>query len=115
MAPTRRADPIVNAFRSTERRDVHLWLVVLGVMVADVALTMYGLSAGLVERNPIALFGIEAVGYAVLAYLKVPAIVLGLAGWVFLSECARRLNLIGLAIPWAAASVINLWLIVGTT
>lgn len=114
MSSNSRVEPIVSAFRSTDRLDVQLWLFVLGVMVADVLLTVYGLATGLVEKNPVALFGIETVGYAVLAYLKVPALLLGLAGWVLLSETARRLNLMGLAIPWASASLVNLWLILGT-
>lgn len=83
-------------------------------MVADIVLTLAGFAAGLVETNPVALFGIETFGYAVLAYLKVPAILLGLLGWVVLSRTARRLNLIGLAIPWALAAAVNLCLIVDT-
>lgn len=107
------SDQVVRALRSTDRRDVHLWFVVLTVMVADIALTKYGLGTGLVEKNPIALLGLETGGYAVLAYLKVPALLLGVIGWVVLSEPWRRLNLVGLALPWAAASLLNLWLIAG--
>lgn len=97
-----------------DRRDRHLWLLVFGVMVGDVVLTRYGLDLGLIETNPIALFGIETFGHAVLAYLKVPAILLGIVGWVLLPEHQRRLNLIGLAIPWSLATAVNLWLIVDT-
>lgn len=102
-----------SAVRSTETRDVQLWLLVLATMVADIGLTLYGLRLGLVETNPIAIFGIETVGYAVLAYLKVPALLLGVAGWIVLPTTARRLNLIGLTLPWAAATLVNLWLILG--
>jgi len=93
--------------------DVHLWFIVLAVMVADITLTIYGLGLGLIETNPIALFGINTVGYAVLAYLKVPALLLGVVSCMVLSEQARRLTLIGLAMPWAAAVVVNFCLIYG--
>lgn len=101
------------ALPRTERRDVHLWFLVLGAMVADIGLTLVGLGMGLIETNPIALFGIETVGYAVLAYLKVPALLLGVVGWISLSRTARRLNLVGLALPWVAASLVNLFLVAG--
>lgn len=107
-------DSVGEAIRSTEPLDVQLWLLVLASMAADIALTLYGLRMGLVETNPIAIFGIETVGYAVLAYLKVPALLLGVVGWIVLPPGARRLNLVGLSLPWAGASLFNLWLILGT-
>lgn len=112
MQPSpRRAHSVADAFRSMDRLDVNLWLLVLAVMAGDVALTRYGLSVGLIETNPIALFGIDTFGYAVLAYLKIPAFLLGILGWVILPEHLRRLNLVGLALPWAVATAVNLWLI----
>ena len=115
MAHSRVTDPFRGGLPPAERTDVYLWLLVLGVMVVDIALTLVGLGVGLIETNPVALFGIETVGYAVLAYLKVPALLLGVVGWVTLSRPMRRLNLVGLAVPWAAASLINLSLIVSAT
>lgn len=80
-------------------------------MIFDIGLTIYGLESGLIERNPIAVVGMEMFGYAVLAFLKVPAILLGLIGWAILSPSLRRLNLIGLALPWVLAVLTNTWLI----
>lgn len=91
--------------------DIQLWLLVLTAMTLDIGLTIYGLERGLIERNPIAVFGIDTFGYAVLAFLKVPAIVFGVIGWVFLSPWERRLNLIGLGLPWIMAISLNSWLI----
>ena len=57
------------------------------------------------------LFGLETLGYAVLAFLKVPALLLGVIGWVYLLKATRRLNLLGLAMPWVAAVLLNGWLL----
>jgi hypothetical protein len=97
--------------RPVERRDFRLWALVIAAMVADIALTIYGLEQGLLERNPIVLFGLDVVGYAALAFLKVPALVLGFVGWVSLPRTFGRLNLVGLALPWLAAVLINVWVI----
>lgn len=97
--------------RPVERRDLHLWTLVIVAMVADIGLTLYGLERGLLERNPIVLFGLNTVGYAALAFLKVPALLLGFVGWVSLPRTFGRLNLIGLALPWFIAVGINVWVI----
>lgn len=99
------------AIDSTEPIDVHLWMLVLVVMMGDIILTLFGLGYGLIERNPIVLFGLETFGQSILAFLKVPALGIGLYGWVTLSPTMRRLNLVGLAIPWSMAVCVNSWLI----
>lgn len=96
----------------TTPQDVELWLVVLIVMALDIVLTLYGLERGLIEQNVIVVFGIETLGYAMLAFLKVPAIGLGVLGSLTLPETYRQLNLIGLATPWLWAVMVNLWMIV---
>ena len=102
---------INRAFESTAPIDIYLWLVVLIAMSLDIGLTIFGLQIGLIEQNPIALFGIRTFGYAVLAFLKVPAILIGFIGWVVLPPRYRRLNLVGLALPWVEAVIVNSWLI----
>ena len=99
------------AVASTEPRDIHLWLLVLLAMSLDIALTIYGLRIGLIERNPIVLFSVDMIGYSMLAFLKVPAIGIGFVGWFVLPKPARRLNLIGLSLPWFMAASVNAWLI----
>ena len=102
------------ALASTTKRDIEYWLLVLSAMTADIVLTLIGLGAGLIELNPIALFGINTFGYAILAFLKVPALMVGFYGWVMLPPPMRRLNLIGLAVPWCLAVMVNTWLIFQT-
>ena len=95
--------------------DVYLWMLVLTGMSLDIGLTVYGLEHGLIEQNPIAVFGMAIFGYAVLAFLKVPALLLGLVGWAVLSVEWRRLNLVGLALPWILAILTNSWLLLTAT
>ncbi|MFD1632649.1 hypothetical protein ACOZ4L_07630 [Haloplanus ruber] len=96
---------------SVERRDVHLWSLVIAAMLADIGLTVYGLQQGLLERNPILLFGLDVFGYAALAFIKVPALVIGVTGWFLLPTPSGRLTLVALAVPWIGAVGVNLWLI----
>lgn len=91
-----------------------LWSLVFVVMSLDVASTVAGLSLGLVEMNPVAVVGLDAVGVAALAVLKAPALAIGLVGWRTLSDPYRQLNLIGLAVPWLAAALTNCCLILAT-
>lgn len=100
---------------TANRVDIILWTVVFTAMIFDIVITIYGLHQGLIERNPIALLGINTIGYAVLAYLKVPAILIGFIGWVALPQPYRQLNLVGLSLPWVAAIMMNMWLIVSHT
>lgn len=100
-----------NAIESSERLDIQLWILVLIVMMGDIILTLFGLRFGLIELNPIVIFGLDTFGYAILAFLKVPALIIGFYGWVTLPPTMRRLNLLGLAIPWAMAVCVNSWLI----
>lgn len=87
-----------------------LWLVVLGAMVLDIATTAYGLSIGLVERNPAVRWALDAFGLAALPALKAGAVVIALA-------CRRAWPAhavvvpLGLAVPWSLAVGINLALI----
>jgi hypothetical protein len=82
---------------------------VIVAMLADIGLTIYGLKQGLLERNPVMLFGLDLFGYAALAFLKAPALLIGLAGWLLLPRHLGRLNLAGLAVPWIGAVGVNLW------
>lgn len=102
-------------FSTADRFDFALWTIVLTAMTLDILLTLYGLQQGLIELNPIALFGINTIGYTVLAFLKAPALLIGLIGWVILPKTYRQLNLLGLALPWIAAVITNTWLIISHT
>lgn len=98
--------------RYTELSDVELelWLIVLATLTLDLILTYMGLTAGLMEGNPIMGYAFEHVGFAVLGLVKV--LVLGTAGLA--REYAPQYGPViplGLAIPWLFASVVNYALI----
>lgn len=87
-----------------------LWLVVLAVLVLDVATTAYGLSVGLVERNPLVRGAIDSIGLVVLPVLKLGVVAVALACRRICPTYAFVVPL-GLAIPWTLAVGINLALI----
>lgn len=103
---------ILRRLDTTQPTDIYLWTIVLVAMTLDICLTVIGLRIGLIEQNPIALFGIRTFGYAVLAFLKVPALIIGFFGWIMLPPLYRQLNLVGLALPWVEAVIVNSWLII---
>ena len=90
--------------------ELGLWLVVFAALVLDVATTAYGLSIGLVERNPLVREGIDSVGLVALPVLKLAAVGVALACRRVWPAYAVVVPL-GLAIPWSLAVGINLALI----
>jgi len=78
-------------------------------MVADVALTAYGLRLGLTELNPVAAGLIAEVGrLPALALLKGSAVGVAVGGWIVLPADYRGLVPAGLTLPWAVATAVNL-------
>ncbi|RCU48717.1 hypothetical protein DU504_14600 [Haloplanus salinus] len=85
-----------------------LWLVAVVTLVADGALTVYGIRLGLTEVNPVAAGLIADVGIVpALAILKGSAVAVAGAGWVVMPADYRGLVPAGLVLPWAFASVVN--------
>jgi len=83
-----------------------IWTVALVALVLDTALTLYGLSIGLVERNPVVRAGLDAHGPVVLLVAKVAAVAVALAfrvSWPRLGLLAP----LSLAVPWCLAVGIN--------
>lgn len=94
------------------RRDVSdlelaLWVVALGALVMDVALTIYGLSIGLVERNPVVRGALESYGPVILVLAKAVAVAVALAFRVTWPRYAVFPPL-ALAVPWTLAAGVNL-------
>lgn len=85
-----------------------LWTVAVVAMLLDVGLTGYGLSAGLSEVNPIGRMALAALGPPGLLLAKLPVLALALAGWRVLPDTERWAVPVGLALPWSAAVVLNL-------
>ncbi|AXG10654.1 DUF5658 family protein [Haloplanus rubicundus] len=85
-----------------------LWIVAMTALVADGALTVYGIRLGLTEVNPVAAGLIADVGIVpALAILKGGAVAVAVIGWVVMPADYRGLVPAGLALPWAVASVVN--------
>ena len=87
-----------------------LWVLVCWALLLDVVLTAYGLSIGLVERNPLMRQALDAFGVAALAFAKAAAVAIALGFRVVWPEYAL-LAPIGLAIPWTIAVLVNAALI----
>jgi len=87
-----------------------LWVLVCWALLLDIVLTAYGLSIGLVERNPLMRQALDAFGVAALAFAKAVAVAVAIGFRVAWPEYAL-LAPIGLAIPWTTAVLINAALI----
>jgi hypothetical protein len=87
-----------------------LWVLVCWALLLDVVLTAYGLSIGLVERNPLMRQALNAFGVAALVFAKAAAVAVALGFRVVWPEYAL-LAPIGLAVPWTIAVLVNAALI----
>ncbi|ELZ22508.1 hypothetical protein C475_18388 [Halosimplex carlsbadense 2-9-1] len=83
-----------------------LWVLVCWALVLDIVLTAYGLSIGLVERNPLMRQALETFGLAALGLAKAGAVAVALVFRFLWPEYAIVAPL-GLAIPWILAVLIN--------
>lgn len=88
------------------------WHLVVVALIADISLTMYGRQLGLIELNPLARTVIETYGYGAMVPMKTIVVMIAVAAWTVLPKNQRWLAPLSVAIPWTAASLINLGLIV---
>lgn len=100
-------DGLATVFGNASDLELLLWAVVLGALLLDVGTTAYGLSAGLVERNPVMRHALDSFGLAALAIAKAGAVTFALAVRYAWPECALIVPL-GLAVPWLLATGINI-------
>ena len=91
--------------------EVGLWVVVAASLVGDVVTTFVGLHLGLAESNPIARSAIEGWGLLGMLALKAFAVGVALCCRPLLPRAYRPIIPAGLALPWAVAVVINLYMI----
>lgn len=87
------------------------WGLAVVVAVGDVVLTAQGVSAGLVESNPVAAWALGVGGVGGLVLLKGLALAVGVCGWLALPGRARAIAPLGLALPWTVAVAVNGWLL----
>jgi hypothetical protein len=93
--------------------DAWLWGFVAVALVLDVALTYYGLAAGLQEGNPLARSLFERYGVLPsMLLLKGAVVCVALLAYVSLPERYQPVVPLGIALPWFVASLINASLIV---
>jgi hypothetical protein len=95
------------------RHERWLWALVALSLLADVALTGYGLSQGLTEGNPVVRAAVADGGIGSLGLMKVAALGLGLSLWVRMSARERAVVPLGLCLPWAGAALVNASLLFG--
>ena len=90
--------------------ELMLWVLVCWALVLDIVLTAYGLSIGLVERNPLVRHALETFGVVALAFTKAAAVGIALffrSIWPEYAVVAPA----GLAVPWLVAVALNAILI----
>ncbi|ELY90113.1 DUF5658 family protein [Natrinema altunense] len=88
-----------------------LWGVVVLALAADIVTTFVGLRIGLSESNPAARGAIEGHGLAGMLALKAFAVGVGLICRLLLEHKYRPIVPAGLAVPWLAATVLNVYAI----
>ena len=83
------------------------WLVAAVVMLADVALTIYGLELGLRETNPVARAALDRAGVAGLVGLKGLALAVAGICWYLVPGDFRIVVPLGLLLPSLVAVLVN--------
>lgn len=83
-----------------------LWALVCWALVLDVVLTAYGLSVGLVERNPLISQALDIFGLAALGIAKAIAVAIAFCFRMLWPEYALVAPA-GLAVPWLLAVAFN--------
>jgi hypothetical protein len=89
-----------------------LWLLVGVVLAGDLLTTYVGLNAGLTESNPVARAAIAQFGFVALVAVKAFAVGVGLVCRPLLPREYTAVVPAGLALPWTAATLLNLSLFV---
>lgn len=102
-------------FETPGRFEPALWGVVAVAMVADLAVTQYGLQRGYVEANPVARTALEALGFVGLWLLKGITICVGLAFRWLIPPRFRFLIPAAIATPWVVATGVSLLTVATTT
>lgn len=85
-----------------------LWLATLTVVAADLITTLYGLSVGYAERNPVVAAVIARYGLAGMLGLKAAALAWPVAVRRALGPVYGAAALVGLFLPQAVAVALNL-------
>lgn len=93
--------------RSVSQTERLLWTVVLVALVADAALTIYGLGIGLRELNPVARRAFDVGGVVGFIGLKTLAVCLAVLGRLVIPDGYGAMVPALLAVPWIVAATLN--------
>ncbi|MFD1512123.1 DUF5658 family protein [Halomarina rubra] len=89
------------------RHERALWAFAIAALVADVALTAYGLEQGAVELNPVAAWAIEEFYIVGMTALKLGGVAVALLGRKLIPDEFGALVPLALGVPWALAAGLN--------
>lgn len=105
VAGDRRWGSLLEALTAHERA---LWVLLAAALLADAALTWYGLERGLTEANPVMAAAMTWLGVAggIVVVKGVAVLVAGLAR-ASVSPANRPVVPLAMAIPWGVAALIN--------
>lgn len=105
VADDRRWGSLLEALAAHERA---LWVLLAAALLADAALTWYGLERGLTEANPVMAAAMTWLGVAggIVVVKGVAVLVAGLAR-ASVSPANRPVVPLAMAIPWGVAALIN--------
>lgn len=112
--PRRVRSTLRHAMAALSAREPLLWAVAVGALLVDLGLTVYGLGLGLHEQNLLAIRLLERFGIGGLGLLKTAALGVGLAVRTSLPSRFVFVVPLALSLPWLAAALVNLYVIVQT-
>ena len=93
----------------------HVWWLVVAALVADLALTRYGLARGLTEANPFGAAAFESLGIVGLGLLKAGAVGVAVVGRAVIPDRFAVLPPAVLASIWGSAATVNATVILAAT
>ena len=98
---------VLRARRTLRANEGLLWGLVLGALVLDLGLTLYGFQLGFVEQNALARWLLAEFGVAGVVGLKLGALTLALSLRQVMPRAYRGLVPLALAIPWWLGALAN--------
>ncbi|MFD1586136.1 DUF5658 family protein [Halorientalis brevis] len=105
--PTTSSTRFGSAWSRIARHERSLWGLVAAVFCADLLSTYHGVHHGLTEGNPIVRSVLADGGFVAFTTLKLATVCFAFSAWVVTPRPNRIVVPLGLALPWAATSLIN--------
>jgi len=93
--------------------ELRLWHLAVLALVADAALTIYGVGIGHVEGNPVMRLAMSSMGFAGVVALKSGALAVAVTCRAFLPRGYGPVVPATVAVPWLAAALGNVFVLLG--